>query len=61
MRLELDGKVALTSMMQADLDGLSERFRKLHKERGDIVALWKDTLIALNEKDGEMKDIAEVE
>ncbi|XP_021957103.2 coiled-coil domain-containing protein 39-like [Folsomia candida] len=59
MRLELDGKVALTSMMQADLDGLSERFRKLHKERGDIVALWKDTLIALNEKDGEMKDIAE--
>ncbi len=47
-------------MMQADLDGLSDRFRKLHKERGDIVSFWRDTLITLNQKDLEMQDLAEV-
>lgn len=60
MRLDLDEKVAVTRMMQADLDGLTERFRKLHKERGDILTFWRETLVALTDRDEEMQDIAEV-
>lgn len=58
--MDLDGKVAMTRCMQAEMDGLSERFRKLHGERGDIVSLWKSTLKGLHHRDAEMSEVAEV-
>ncbi|XP_035704727.1 coiled-coil domain-containing protein 39 [Folsomia candida] len=57
--MDLDGKVAMTRCMQAEMDGLSERFRKLHGERGDIVSLWKSTLKGLHHRDAEMSEVAE--
>ncbi len=58
--MELDGKVAFTKVMQVEFDGIGDRFKKLHKERGQIVSLWKATMASLAERDAEMNDIAEV-
>jgi hypothetical protein len=59
-RLELDATVAMTRVLQTEMDGISVRFRKLHKDRGEIVVLWKETLDSLSNRDDDMKEIAEV-
>jgi len=59
-RNELNKEVSETTVLQRELQGLSDRFRHLHQERGEVIDLWKNVLGSLKTREGEMQLISEV-
>jgi len=50
-RSELDTEVTETQAAQIELDKTAEDFKKLHKDRGDLVAQWEAAVQAMQKRD----------
>jgi DNA repair exonuclease SbcCD ATPase subunit len=50
-RSELEDEVTETQAAQIELDKTAEDFRKLHKERSDLVAQWESAVGAMQKRD----------
>ena len=52
---ELDNEVTETQSKQIELDKTAEEFRKLHKERQDLVRQWQDSIEAMRRRDEDIR------
>jgi hypothetical protein len=52
--------VTETRAGQIELDKTSEEFRKMHKERQDLLAQWEDTIKAMERRDTAISDAANI-
>ena len=50
-KAELEDEVTETQAAQIELDKTAEDFRKLHKERGDLVSQWEAAVSAMQKRD----------
>jgi len=50
-RAELDAEVTETQAAQIELDKTAEDFRKLHKDRSDLVGQWESAVQAMQKRD----------
>jgi len=49
-----------SSKYQEQFDRLSVEFRKVHRQRQEMVLMWAATIKAMKKKDMDMKEIADV-
>ena len=58
-KMELDQEVTDTQSKQIELDKTAEEFRKLHKERQDLVKQWQDSIEAMRRRDEDIRHAGE--
>ena len=52
---DLDNEVTETQSKQIELDKTAEEFRKLHKERQDLVRQWQDSIEVMRKRDDDIR------
>jgi len=60
LRHQLDFEAMNTAKYQEQFDRLCIEFRKVHRQRLDMIAMWTTTIQAMADKDSYMKEIADV-